>query len=118
VADLYRNDPNPRGRATWLNFAIALMKRGVKPVDKITVHGPHEGANYEWAHENDGVLCITPAGGRVQVTYSTQGGRFRAWEWNGPRFKPTALKRVPLSSLPARWRKSLEVMQRELRDLG
>jgi len=39
VAELYRWDEDTR--ESWLRWAIELGRRGLRPIGKITVHGPH-----------------------------------------------------------------------------
>jgi hypothetical protein len=93
------------------------MEHGVKPVDYVTVHGPH-GEPIEWAHENDNVICETPNGRRVQVVYERRsGGGLRVWLGEQGE-KRRRLRPVPPEEFSAQWRKTLASFRRQLERLG
>ena len=104
-----------RENDSWLTWAIELMKRGLKPNDdEITVHGPHEGADYMWGEAE----CDTLEGGCYNVKFRTahtnskwdvRGVRVWSKHYNEP-FPILKTKEIPPS-----WRQEIKSLKAELR---
>ena len=66
MAYLYEDDEETH--ESWLAWAIELMRRGLRPIEGITVHGPHAPpGDRMWGNAE----CETPDGGIYDVEFTT-----------------------------------------------
>lgn len=124
MAELY-NSPDEDDyemKESWLAWSIELMRRGLRPVDEITVHGPHPPSfNYMWGEAE----CETIQGGSIDVEFFTHRCS-SIWDIRGVRVREKGYEYVeeaeyftiiPHRKLPKEWRNNITALKREKNSL-
>ncbi|PIR20592.1 MAG: hypothetical protein COV45_05175 [Deltaproteobacteria bacterium CG11_big_fil_rev_8_21_14_0_20_47_16] len=112
MADIYDNDDEQR--ESWLTWLIVFLKRGLRPVDYVTIHGPHSPqASYMWGEAE----CESIYGRGLDVVFQTSKCH-SIWDVRGVRIKEkeknTLLPIVEISKLPKKWQEEIKISKVEL----
>ncbi len=115
MADLYENDDDPRNHASWIEWTIALMKRGLKPIGPVVIHGPHPPADYQWGEAE----CEYLGSGCYEVVYQTRNGS--GWGTSGLRVQEKdgddncKFPKLQKSKMPKTWAEEIDALEKRLR---
>ena len=103
----------------WIVWAIELMRRGLKPIDDITVHGPHDCADFMWG-EAECDWYGSNSGFTYDVKFRT-AYTHSIWDVRGVRVQSKddreSFPILKEKDMPSDWRKELESLKAELRKL-
>lgn len=119
MAELYHDDNETR--ESWLRWKHEFMRRGLRPVDLIEVHGPHSPpADLQW-----GCARCEVIGRRYpedDVGFRSYGRVRSRWETRNIRFRSENQKRdvykiKKRSELPSEWKAEMQAVLKELEEL-
>jgi hypothetical protein len=103
-----------KGDQGWLIWAIELMKRGLKPIDDIAVHGPHSHTPFIWGEAEcdwySGELCFDVKFRTVRSNSIWDVRSVRVRSKNDSESFPI----LKVQDLPAAWRKKIKSLRAEL----
>lgn len=99
---------------SWFAWSYEFMRRGLKPISEIEVHGPHgDPANLMWGT----VECEDVNGESDMFQFATRRPCHSIWQIKGVKIKSETsgeeFPLIPRLQLPSEWRKEMAKVKRQ-----